>query len=99
MQTPRFFSILVPDSRRCVEDSVFELVCTCNLESLVLWEGGVVKLPPAYAGLSVGDVVERLCGLCLEVRDVERGYILVFRTLKMGVVNLARLISELCRGR
>ncbi|AET33198.1 hypothetical protein P186_1790 [Pyrobaculum ferrireducens] len=89
--------VFTRDAKRCVEDVVFEIVCTCNLKTLIYAEGGVIKLPPAHGGCRIEDVVERYCGgLCLSVRDSHRVYVLVFYTLKLGLENLAKLIKDRC---
>jgi hypothetical protein len=90
--------VFTRDAKRCVEDVVFEIVCTCNLKTLIYAEGGVVKLPPAHGGGELKAVVERYCGggLCLSVRDNHRVYVLVFYTLKLGLENLAELIRDRC---
>ncbi len=89
--------MLTRDAKRCVEDVVFEIVCTCNLKTLIYAEGGVVKLPPAHEGDRLESVVRRYCGaLCLAVRDSLRVYVLVFYTLKLGLENLAELIRDRC---
>ncbi|AAL64382.1 hypothetical protein [Pyrobaculum aerophilum] len=92
-----YVEINVADARRCVEDVVFELVCTCNLKTLIYAEGSIVKLPPAFTKADFKEVKERLCsGECLAISDGERTYVLVFYTLKMGLANLAQLIKEAC---
>ncbi|MGC9051691.1 hypothetical protein [Pyrobaculum sp.] len=89
--------VFTRDAKRCVEDVVFEIVCTCNLKTLIYAEGGVVKLPPAHQGDKLEGVVGKYCGaLCLAVRDSHRIYVLVFYILKLGLENLAELIRDRC---
>ena len=88
----------VADARRCVEDAVFELVCTCNLSELVIAENGVIRLPPKLAGRPISEYA---CSRdCLVVSDGIRTYLLSFRVLgKMSLSDLARLVESICAKR
>lgn len=88
--------IRVPNVQRCVEDVVFEIVCTCNLKTLVVASNGVVKLPPKYAGQPLEEAKKK-CGICLEITDGEIQYLLIFLTLKLGLQNLAEIIAARCK--
>jgi len=89
----------VQNADLCVRDVVFEIVCTCNLETVVVARDGEVVVPPKYAGMSFEEVKEKVCGTCLEISDEKRQYLLAFYTLKIGLENLAQLIAEACRQR
>ena len=86
------------DARRCVEDAVFELVCTCNLSELVIAENGVIRLPPSLSGKSISEYT---CSRdCLVVSDGVRTYVLSFRVLsKMSLSDLAKLVESICARR
>jgi len=89
----------VQNAELCVRDVVFEIVCTCNLETVVVARDGAVVVPPKYAGMSFEEVKEKVCGTCLEISDEKKQYLLAFYTLKIGLENLAQLIAEACRQR
>jgi hypothetical protein len=89
----------VQNAELCVRDVVFEIVCTCNLETVVVARDGAVVVPPKYAGMSFEEVKEKVCGTCLEISDEKRQYLLAFYTLKIGLENLVQLIAEACRQR
>jgi hypothetical protein len=90
----------VQNAELCVRDVVFEIVCTCNLETVVMVaRDGAVVVPPKYPDMSFEEVKEKVCGTCLEISDEKRRYLLAFYTLKIGLENLAQLIAEACRQR
>lgn len=90
-------TVVAEDARRCVEEVLFELVCTCNVESLAIAHDGVVTLPRKWAGKTLEEARAE-CGVCLEVVDSRRQYLLVFFTLKMGLRNLAEIVAKACNG-
>jgi len=90
-------AVVVEDARRCVEDVLFELVCTCNVKTLAIADNGVVTLPHKWAGKALEEARAE-CGVCLEVVDNRRQYLLVFFTLKMGLRNLADIVARACNG-
>ena len=90
-------AVVVEDARRCVEDVLFELVCTCNVKTLAIAHNGVVALPYKWAGKTLEEARAE-CGVCLEVVDSRRQYLLVFLTLKMGLRNLADIVARACNG-
>lgn len=49
----------VQNAELCVRDVIFEIVCTCNLETVVVARDGAV--PPKYAGMSFEEVKEKMC--------------------------------------
>ena len=65
---------------------------------VVVARNGAVIIPPKYAGMSLEEVKEKVCGTCLEISDEQRRYCLAFYTLKIGLV-LAQLIAVACRQR
>jgi hypothetical protein len=54
----------VQNAELCIRDVVFEIVCTCNLETVVVARDGAVVVPPKYAGMSFEEVKENACGTC-----------------------------------
>jgi hypothetical protein len=54
----------VQNAELCVRDVVFEIVCTCNLETVVVARDGAVVVPPKYPGMSFEEVKEKVCGTC-----------------------------------
>lgn len=89
--------ISVEDAQRCVEDKLFELICTCNIKTLVASHQGIITLPPKLAGKPLEEAKAE-CGICLEVVDGRRQYLLVFFTLKIGLRDLAEIVATACRG-
>jgi len=89
-------SLKVEDSKLCTEDVVFEIVCTCNLKALVIAKNGVVFAPAKYAGMTLEEI-KKGCGICLEISDDERQYLLIFYTLKIGLENLVKIITDACK--
>ncbi len=90
-------TVVVEDAQRCVEEVLFELVCTCNVKTLAIAHNGVVALPHKWAGKTLKETRAE-CGICLEVMDSRRQYLLVFFTLKMGLRNLADIAAKACNG-
>ena len=90
-------AVVAEDAQRCVEDVLFELVCTCNVKTLAIAHNGVVALPYKWAGKTLEEARAE-CGVCLEVVDSRRQYLLVFLTLKMGLRNLADIVAKACNG-
>ncbi|ABL88609.1 conserved hypothetical protein [Pyrobaculum islandicum DSM 4184] len=86
-----------PEVDRCL-DALLDLVCTCNLKTLLVARDGVVVLPEAYRGLRLEEAVEKVCDVCLILRGAGRTYVFSFFTIKMGVGNLAKLVAEVCGG-
>jgi hypothetical protein len=95
--TREIVAVVVEDAQRCAEEVLFELVCTCNVKTLVIASNGVVVLPHKWAGKTLEEVRAE-CGVCLEVVDGRRQYLLVFFTLKMGLKNLAEIVARACGG-
>lgn len=90
-------TVVAEDAQRCVEEVLFELVCTCNVKTLAIAHNGVVALPRKWAGKTLKEARAE-CGVCLEVVDSRRQYLLVFFTLKMGLRNLADIVARACNG-
>jgi hypothetical protein len=90
-------TVVAEDARRCVEEVLFELVCTCNVKTLAIAHNGVVALPHKWAGKTLKEARAE-CGVCLEVVDSRRQYLLVFFTLKLGLRNLAEIVAKACNG-
>jgi hypothetical protein len=90
-------TVVVEDAQRCVEEVLFELVCTCNVKTLAIAHNGVVALPRKWAGKTLEEARAEY-GVCLEVVDSRRQYLLVFLTLKMGLRNLAEIVARACNG-
>ena len=90
-------TVVAEDAQRCVEEVLFELVCTCNVKTLAIAHNGVVALPRKWAGKTLKEARAE-CGVCLEVVDSRRQYLLVFFTLKMGLKNLADIVVKACNG-
>ena len=90
-------AVVAEDARRCVEEVLYELVCTCNVKTLAIADNGVVMLPYKWAGKTLKEARAE-CGVCLEVVDNHRQYLLVFFTLKMGLRNLADIVARACNG-
>jgi hypothetical protein len=90
-------TVVAEDAQRCVEEVLFELVCTCNIKTLAIADNGVVTLPHKWAGKTLEEARAE-CGVCLEVVDSRRQYLLVFFTLKMGLKNLADIVAKACNG-
>jgi len=90
-------AVVVEDARRCVEEVLFELVCTCNVKTLAIADNGVVVLPRKWAGTTLEETRAE-CGVCLEVVDNHRQYLLVFFTLKLGLQSLAEIVARACGG-
>jgi hypothetical protein len=90
-------AVVVEDARRCVEEVLFELVCTCNVKALAIADNGVVALPRKWAGKTLEETRAE-CGVCLEVVDSRRQYLLVFFTLRIGLQNLAEIVARACGG-
>jgi len=59
-------AVVVEDAQRCVEEVLFELVCTCNVKTLAIADNGVVVLPRKWAGKTLEETRAE-CGVCLEV--------------------------------
>jgi hypothetical protein len=88
------------NAQECVENVIFEIVCICNLKSLIIAEDNVVIAPSKYVGKNLGDVINEQCRerKCLLVNDGHRQYLLVFFILKMGLGNLVDLINHACNA-
>ena len=56
-----------------------------------------MALPRKWAGKTLEEAWAE-CGVCLEVVDSRRQYLLVFFTLKMGLRNLAEIVAKACNG-
>ncbi|MFN3803767.1 MAG: hypothetical protein ACK4SY_01780 [Pyrobaculum sp.] len=85
--------ILVKDARRFMEEVVLELVCTCNIDTLIIAKSGVVELPERYASQKLDELAHRLCGTCLEVQDGEVQYLIKFYTLKTPLEKMVEFLQ------
>jgi len=90
-------AVVVEDAWRCVEEVLFELVGTCNVKTLAIADNGVVALPRKRAGKTLEETRAE-CGVCLEVVDNRRQYLLVFFTLKLGLQSFAEIVARACGG-
>jgi len=81
----------VQNAELCVRDVVFEIVCMCNLETVVVARDSAVVVPLKYPGMPFEEVREKVCGTCLKISDEKRQYPLAFYTLKIRLENLAQL--------
>ena len=90
-------AVVVEDARRCVEEVLFELVCTCNAKTLAIADNGVVVLPRKWASKTLEETRAE-CGVCLGVVDNRRQYLLMFFTLKLGLQSLAEIVARACGG-
>lgn len=85
--------IFVKNARRFMEEVVFELICTCNIDILVVARSGVVELPKKYAGQKLDELDNRLCRLCLAVDHGETQYLIKFYTLKTPLEKIVELLE------
>jgi len=49
------------NAQECVENVIFEIVCICNLKSLIIAEDNVVIAPRKYVGKNLDDVINEQC--------------------------------------
>lgn len=86
-------SIRVKDATKFLEEVVLELICTCNVDTLVVSHGGVVKLPAKYAGVDLFQLAEEICGRCILIDDGRRQYLIKFYTLKTPVEKIRQVLE------
>ena len=85
--------IYVKDAEKFLEEVVFEVICTCNVDVLVISKNYVVELPRKYAGRRIEELAQELCGRCLYIDDGGKQYLIKFYTLKTEL----EIIGELLR--
>lgn len=90
--------IRVENAKEFLEKVFIELVCLCNLKTLVVAEGGVVKLPAKYGGRPIGDVAAELCGSCILIDDGAVQYLAVFYKTEKPLEQVAALLREVWRA-
>lgn len=86
--------IRVENAREFFEKVFAELVCLCNLKTLVVAERGVVKLPAKYGGRPIGDVATELCGPCILIDNGVVQYLAVFYKTEKPLGQVAALLRE-----
>jgi len=89
--------IRVENAKEFFEKVFIELVCLCNLKTLVIAEGGVVMLPAKYGGRPIGDVAAELCGPCILVDDGAVQYLAVFYKTEKPLRQVTALLREVWR--
>ncbi len=86
-------TLFVKNAEKFMEEVVFEVVCSCNVDTLVIARNGVVQLPKKYAGRQLSQLAGEICGTCLSIDDGEVQYLIKFYTLKTPLEKIVEFFQ------